>query len=71
MSCLLVVIRIEEFKNEKIIPHIVKEEANEGNFLKYLYCQDVLYAGDMYDESDGQVQDRVATESDGGDRTNN
>ena len=40
--------RIEQFKNEKIIPHIVEEEAKEGNFLKYLYCQDVLYARDMY-----------------------
>ena len=34
--------RIEEFKNEKIIPHIVQEEATEGNFLKYIYAQDVV-----------------------------
>lgn len=41
--------RIEEFKNEKIIPHIVQEEAAEGNFLQYLYAQDVLYASQTYD----------------------
>ena len=40
--------RIEEFKNQKIIPHIVQEEALEGNFVKYLYAQDVLYAQEIY-----------------------
>ena len=40
--------RIEEFKNEKIIPHIVREEALEGNFVKYLYAQDVLYPKEIY-----------------------
>ncbi len=40
--------RIEEFKNEKIIPHIVKEELRDGNFLQYLYTQDVLYADEVY-----------------------
>mmetsp|Transcript_13954 Transcript_13954/g.28451 ORF Transcript_13954/g.28451 Transcript_13954/m.28451 type:complete len:619 (+) Transcript_13954:130-1986(+) len=40
--------RIEEFKNQKIIPHIVREEALEGNFVKYLYAQDVLYAQELY-----------------------
>jgi len=29
--------RIEEFKNEKIIPHIVSEEVKEGNFIQYMY----------------------------------
>jgi hypothetical protein len=60
--------RIEEFKNEKIIPHIVKEEASEGNFLKYLYSQDVLYAHEMYstvDGSDGAKSSDAAAESDG------
>lgn len=40
--------RIEEFKNEKVIPHIVKEEADEGNFLQYLYQQDILYPDEIY-----------------------
>ncbi|KAL7528047.1 hypothetical protein ACHAXR_002240 [Thalassiosira sp. AJA248-18] len=40
--------RIEEFKNESIIPHIVQEEAREGNFLKYIYAQDVLYSHHIY-----------------------
>ncbi len=40
--------RIEEFKNEKIIPHIMHEEQNEGNFLKYLFAQDILYEGEIY-----------------------
>jgi len=40
--------RIEEFKNGKIIPHIVQEEAAEGNFLRYLYAQDVLYSHQTY-----------------------
>lgn len=43
-----VVRRVEEFKNEKIIPHIVREEAKEGNFLKYIFSQDVLYAKEVY-----------------------
>jgi len=43
-----VVSRIEDFKNQKIIPHIVREEALEGNFIKYLYAQDVLYAKEVY-----------------------
>jgi hypothetical protein len=30
----------------------VQEEAREGNFLRYLYCQDILYANDMYNTSD-------------------
>lgn len=56
--------RIEEFKNEKIIPHIVDEEAREGNFLKYLYCQDVLYVSDMYGTLD-ESESRNAQQSDG------
>lgn len=40
--------RIEEFKSEKIIPHIVKEEMEEGNFLKYIFAQDVLYKNEIY-----------------------
>ena len=48
--------RIEDFKHQKIIPHIVQEEALEGNFVKYLYAQDVLYAQEVYslikDEAD-------------------
>ena len=44
--------RIEDFKNEKIIPHIVREEALEGNFVKYLYAQDVLYAHEIYSMQD-------------------
>lgn len=40
--------RIEEFKNEKIIPHIIREEAEEGNFLKYLFAQDVLCKDQTY-----------------------
>ena len=57
--------RIEEFKNEKIIPHIVDEEAREGNFLKYLYCQDVLYVSHMYGTLD-ESEIRNAQQSDGG-----
>eukprot|EP00571_Detonula_confervacea_P010992 CAMPEP_0172304134 /NCGR_PEP_ID=MMETSP1058-20130122/5580_1 /TAXON_ID=83371 /ORGANISM="Detonula confervacea, Strain CCMP 353" /LENGTH=590 /DNA_ID=CAMNT_0013015237 /DNA_START=177 /DNA_END=1949 /DNA_ORIENTATION=+ len=45
--------RIEEFKNEKIIPHIVQEEEKEGNFFQYLYAQDVLYASQTY----GPIED--------------
>jgi hypothetical protein len=48
ISCPLAVQRIEDFKNEKIIPHIVREEALEGNFVKYLYAQDILYAREIY-----------------------
>ena len=40
--------RIEAFKREKIIPHIVREEAREGNFLKYAYAHSVLYHDEMY-----------------------
>eukprot|EP00581_Thalassiosira_minuscula_P019314 CAMPEP_0183712652 /NCGR_PEP_ID=MMETSP0737-20130205/7725_1 /TAXON_ID=385413 /ORGANISM="Thalassiosira miniscula, Strain CCMP1093" /LENGTH=598 /DNA_ID=CAMNT_0025941307 /DNA_START=192 /DNA_END=1988 /DNA_ORIENTATION=- len=40
--------RIEEFKNDKIIPHIVQEEAAEGNFLKYVYAQNVLHKDKIY-----------------------
>jgi tRNA pseudouridine(38-40) synthase len=39
--------RIEEFKNEKIIPHIVKEEVKEGNFIQYMYSHHVNFH-DMY-----------------------
>jgi hypothetical protein len=35
--------RIEEFKNEKIIPHIVREEAEEGNFMQYIYSHDANF----------------------------
>lgn len=70
ICCAKAVKRIEEFKNDKILPHIVKEETREGNFLKYLYCQDVLYAHDMYNELDSSdskkaSSDGVAGESDG------
>merc|ERR1711957_920041 len=41
--------RVEEFKNEKIIPHIIREEVLEGNFLKYIYTHDVLFSDNMYD----------------------
>ncbi|KAL3801490.1 hypothetical protein HJC23_000928 [Cyclotella cryptica] len=57
--------RIEEFKNDKIIPHIVKEEANEGNFLKYLYCQDVLHAHDIYSHFDSSESGKVSDDLDG------
>lgn len=40
--------RIEDFKREKIIPHIVQEEASDGNFLKYLFAQDVLHETKIY-----------------------
>lgn len=48
----------------------MKEEAREGNFLKYLYCQDVLHAHDMYNELDSSESkkassDGAAGESDG------
>lgn len=35
--------RTENLKNDTIIPHIVKEETEEGNFVKYLYTHDVLF----------------------------
>ena len=35
--------RTEKLKNDTIIPHIVKEETEEGNFVKYLYTHDVLF----------------------------
>ena len=35
--------RTEKLKNDTIIPHIVKEETEEGNFIKYLYTHDVLF----------------------------
>jgi hypothetical protein len=62
---LFLVKRIEEFKHDKIIPHIVKEEANEGNFLKYLYCQDVLHADDIYSHLDSSERGKVADDLDG------
>ncbi|KAL3765808.1 hypothetical protein ACHAWU_002603 [Discostella pseudostelligera] len=46
------VARIEEFKNEKIIPHIVQEEMNEGNFLRYIHMHDRLFH-EMYCPMDG------------------
>lgn len=48
--------RIEEFKNEKIVPHIVKEEAEEGNFLKYVYAQSVLCGDRLYRWLDDAAQ---------------
>ena len=48
--------RIEEFKNEKIIPHIVQEEEKDMNFVKYLYAQDVLYAHQVYGLIDDEVK---------------
>lgn len=48
------VCRIEEFKNEKILPHIAQEEALEGNFLKYIYAQDVLYSNKIYGPNDDE-----------------
>lgn len=50
--------RIEEFKNEKIIPHIVQEEADEGNFLRYLYAQDILYKDEIYTDRVGVAAER-------------
>ena len=50
--------RIEEFKNEKIVPHIVQEEASEGNFLRYLYAQDVLYKDEIYTDRVGVAAER-------------
>lgn len=64
----LAVKRIEEFKNDKIIPHIVEEEAKEGNFLKYLYCQDVLHAHDIYSILDSSASGKA--QSDGDDDAN-
>ena len=50
--------RIEEFKNEKIVPHIVQEEASEGNFLRYLYAQDILYKDEIYTDRVGVAAER-------------
>jgi tRNA pseudouridine38-40 synthase len=44
--------RIEEFKNEKIIPHIVLEEMKEGNFIQYMYSHHVNF-NDMYSLIEG------------------
>ena len=55
--------RIEEFKNEKIIPHIVEEEAKEGNFVKYVYGQDVLYAEKLYRLMEELDNERSAAKS--------
>jgi len=54
--------RIEEFKNEKIIPHIIREEAAEGNFLNYLFSQDVLCKHHIY----GAIEDGDKSNIDGG-----
>ncbi|KAL7428854.1 hypothetical protein ACHAXH_001830 [Discostella pseudostelligera] len=51
------VARIEEFKNDKIIPHIVQEEMNEGNFLRYLHMHDRLFH-EMYCSMDGDDDNR-------------
>jgi len=40
--------RIEAFKHEKIVPHIVREEAREGNFLKYVHAHSVRYHDELY-----------------------
>jgi hypothetical protein len=42
--------RIEEFKNERIIPHIVREEAREGNFMHYMYSHEIHF-NEMYGNS--------------------
>ncbi len=35
--------RIEDFKNDRIIPHIVQEEVREGNFVRYLHSHDANF----------------------------
>jgi hypothetical protein len=35
--------RIEDFKNDRIIPHIVQEEAREGNFVRYMHIHDANF----------------------------
>lgn len=56
--------RWEEFKREKIVNHILAEEANERNFLKYMYHQEnffttpgvyKFYAGQMNNGTDWEA----------------
>merc|ERR1719401_624249 len=56
--------RIEEFKNEKIIPHIIQEEAFEGNFLKYIYAHCITYHSEMYSSMEDVVKSNVNQKAD-------
>ncbi|KAL3816861.1 hypothetical protein ACHAXA_005139 [Cyclostephanos tholiformis] len=49
--------RIEEFKNERIIPHIVREEVREGNFMHYMYSHESHF-DEMY-SSMGEREPKV------------
>ena len=51
--------RIEDFKNDRIIPHIVREEAREGNFVRYMHMHDANFH-EMY-VSTGDVEPRGMT----------
>ncbi len=49
--------RIEEFKNERIIPHIVQEEAREGNFMHYMHSHEIHF-DEMYKSLSGDENRR-------------
>ena len=48
--------RWREFKEGVIMPHIGKEEANEGNFIKYLFVQEYVFDfNNLYNVSNKKV----------------
>ena len=49
--------RIEDFKNDRIIPHIVREEAREGNFVRYMHTHDANFH-EMYGSMGGDGEPR-------------
>ncbi|GMH91589.1 hypothetical protein TrST_g4260 [Triparma strigata] len=59
--------RWSDFKREKIVNHILAEEANERNFLKYMYHQEFFFSSSssykFYDEQMNDGTDWEATTS--------
>uniref|UniRef100_A0A7S0KY92 Pseudouridine synthase I TruA alpha/beta domain-containing protein n=1 Tax=Asterionellopsis glacialis TaxID=33640 RepID=A0A7S0KY92_9STRA len=53
--------RWKDFKQHVVMPHVVKEEANDGNFIKYLFLQEYIYGQGNY-KLDGE-QAKTASEA--------
>jgi len=55
--------RWKDFRNNVVMAHIVQEERQEGNFVKYLYVQEYVYDHKKYYDFD-KKQETIDTQSD-------
>mmetsp|Transcript_13146 Transcript_13146/g.18604 ORF Transcript_13146/g.18604 Transcript_13146/m.18604 type:complete len:606 (-) Transcript_13146:48-1865(-) len=53
--------RWKDFKENVVMPHVVKEEATDGNFIKYLFLQEYIYGTENY-KLDGEQTEEVSSE---------